>query len=89
LKAENRKLYERIDELRNEQVSLHKQVERLEEDLASTYLRYRDEYDARKLLIADMNELRVQHEETLAAKNSAEALQGEKEDPVMLRIALK
>lgn len=89
LKAENRRLYEKIDTLRNEQVELHHQVERLEEDLGSQYLKYRDEYDARKLLIADMNELRYQHEELLAAKSSAESQEGEKEDPVMLRIALK
>ena len=82
-------MYEKIDELRNEHVSLHEQVSRLEEELASEYLRYRDEYDARKLLVSDINELRYQHEEMLAARSNAEALEGEKEDPVMLRIALK
>lgn len=88
LKMENRQLYEKIDELKDERVSLDEQVSRLEEELASQYLRYRDEYDARKLLIADVNELRYQQEEMMAARN-AEAAEGEKEDPVMLRIALK
>jgi len=89
IKAKNRQLYETIDELRNEHVSLKEQVSRLEEELASQYLRYRDEFDARKLLIADVNELRYQNEELLAAKTHTETQDAHKEDPVMLRIALR
>jgi len=89
LKVKNRQLHETIDELRNEHVSLKEQVSQLEEDLAAQYLRYRDEFDARKLLIADVNELRYQNEELLAAKTSTQTQDVSNEDPVMLRIALK
>jgi len=89
LKVKNRQLYETVDELRNEQVSLNEQVKKLEDELAAQYLRYRDEFDARKLLIADANDLRRQNEELLAAKNSTRSKDINKEDPVMLRIALR
>jgi len=91
LKVKNRQLYETIDELRNEHVSLKEQVSRLDKELASQYQRYRDEFDARKLLIADVNELRHQNEELLAVKTKphTETQDADKEDPVMLRIALR
>lgn len=89
LKVKNRQLYETIDELRSEHVSLKEQVSKLEEELAAQYLRYRDEFDARKLLIADVNELRYQKEELLAARCNTETQATDKEDSVMLRIALK
>jgi len=89
LKVKNRQLYETVDELRNEQVSLNEQLKKLEDELAAQYLRYRDEFDARKLLIADANDLRRQNEELLAAKNITRSKDINKEDPVMLRIALR
>jgi len=79
-------LYETVDELRAEHVSLKSQVNKLEEDLASQYLRYRDQFDARKLLISDVNTryhnelLVVPNDETHGANNG---------DPVMLRLALR
>jgi len=93
LKVKNRQLYEVIDELRNEQVSLQEQVSKLEEDLALQYQHYRNESDARKLLIADINDLRYRNEELLAAKSNpvckTETDGSHREDPVMLRIALR
>jgi len=89
LKVKNHQLYETVDDLRNEHVSLKEQVKKLEDELASQYLRYRDEFDARKLLIADINDLRRQNEELLAAKNITRTQDVNKEDPVMLRIALR
>ncbi len=62
------------------------QVERLQEELAAEYLRYRDECDARKLLVTDLNELRAQQEEAAAADSEDEA---EQEDPLTLKIALR
>ena len=89
LKNENKKLYARIDELRQEQKALEMQVEQLQAEVAAEYLRYRDECDARKLLIADINDLRYQQEDMLMAKQSMEEITEEKEDPVLMRIALK
>ena len=50
--------------------------------------KYRDECDARKLLIADINDLRYQQEDYLASKASTTQTEVE-EDPVMLKLALK
>lgn len=85
----NRQLHETIDELRNKHMSLNEQVSSLEQELASSYERYRDEYDARKLLISDVNELRIRNEELMAARGHVETQDADKEDPVMLRIALR
>lgn len=89
LKLENQKLYERIDEMRNDQRALEEQVMKLSEELQSTYLMYRDECDARKLLISDINELRYQQEEAMMLKQVQGTTDAAKDDPVMLRIALK
>lgn len=88
LKEENKKLYQRIDELRQEQLNLEAQVQELQEEVAAEYLRYRDECDARKLLVADINDLKYQQEDVLMSKKNAKD-EEEKDDPITLRIALK
>ena len=65
------------------------QVEKLQEELASEYLRYRDECDARKLLVSDINDLRYQQEDIALSKQGMKDLDEVEEDPVMLKIALK
>ncbi|ELT95990.1 hypothetical protein CAPTEDRAFT_174103 [Capitella teleta] len=89
LKEQNRGLFGRIDELCQEKLDLEAQVEKLQEELAAEYLRYRDECDARKLLVADINDLRYQQEDVLRSKKNSKENEEEKDDPVMLRIALK
>lgn len=90
MKRENEKLLGVISNLRENELTLNAQVEKLQEELASEYLKYRNECDARKMLIADMNDLRAQQED--ASKNSmleTENADGKKEDVTFLRIALK
>ena len=41
MKKENQRLYQRIDDLKQHQCSLQAQVEKLQEELAAEYLRYR------------------------------------------------
>ena len=65
------------------------QVIKLSEELQSMYLLYRDECDSRKLLISDINELRYQQEEAMMVKQVQGTTDVAKDDPVMLRIALK
>ena len=90
LKNENKALRKKIDDMNRDQVALRVQVERLQDELAAEYLRYRDECDARKLLIADINDLRFQQEESKeAAKQMHEDGETEHDDPHMLKIALK
>lgn len=50
---------------------------------------YRKELDARKLLINDANDLRNQQEKRAVEKEGIDEQGMKKEDPVMMRIALK
>ncbi|XP_005105955.1 translin-associated factor X-interacting protein 1 [Aplysia californica] len=88
LKKENRDLYGKISSLMNEQHDLKEQVNRLKTKLSEEYHKYRDECDARKLLVADINDLRYQQEDYLASKNTAQQNQDTEEDPVILKMAL-
>ena len=63
------------------------QVERLQEELAAEYLKFRDECDARRLLVNDLNELRNQQEDLMRSDRGQTTEKGE--DPVILKIALK
>ncbi|XP_032710051.1 translin-associated factor X-interacting protein 1 isoform X6 [Lontra canadensis] len=60
-------------------------VSKLRKNLAEEYLRYLSERDARKILIADLNELRYQREDMSLAQSPG--IWGE--DPVKLTLALK
>ncbi|XP_035970919.1 translin-associated factor X-interacting protein 1 isoform X4 [Halichoerus grypus] len=64
---------------------LRLQVSKLRKNLAEEYLRYLSERDARKILIADLNELRYQREDMSLAQSPG--IWGE--DPVKLTLALK
>ncbi|XP_019510987.1 PREDICTED: translin-associated factor X-interacting protein 1 isoform X4 [Hipposideros armiger] len=64
---------------------LRLQVTKLRKNLAEEYLRYLSERDARKVLIADLNELRYQREDMSLAQSPG--IWGE--DPVKLTVALK
>lgn len=90
LKNENKRLMKKIDGLHGEQGNLEAQVEKLQEELAAEYLRYRDQCDARKMLVADINDLRNQQEDMIMSKQSMDELEeGEKDDPITLKIALR
>ncbi|XP_047691217.1 translin-associated factor X-interacting protein 1 isoform X4 [Prionailurus viverrinus] len=64
---------------------LRLQVSKLRKNLAEEYLHYLSERDARKILIADLNELRYQREDMSLAQSPG--IWGE--DPVKLTLALK
>ncbi|XP_067905637.1 translin-associated factor X-interacting protein 1 [Heterodontus francisci] len=86
LKNEKIQLLERIDNLLKVQDSLETQVSKLQKELAAEYERYREQYDARQLLISDMNNLRYQQE---ASKDSYIQEVEAVEDTVKLKLALK
>ncbi|KAL4234843.1 Translin-associated factor X-interacting protein 1 [Mactra antiquata] len=86
LKQENKNLYKRIEDLKNESKDLQTQVGKLQDDLANQYKLYRDERDARKLLQSDINDLRYQQEDYQMSQKKEDE---EEDDPVMLKIALK
>lgn len=86
LRHENKSLYQKIEDLKNDGKDLLTQVAKLQDDLANQYKLYRDERDARKLLQSDINDLRYQQEDYQMSQKKEDE---EEEDPVMLKIALK
>ncbi|CAK7318690.1 Translin-associated factor X-interacting protein 1 [Vulpes lagopus] len=85
LKKEKMNLLKLIDKKNEEKISLQSEVSKLRKNLAEEYLRYLTERDARKILIADLNELRYQREDMSLAQSPG--IWGE--DPVKLTLALK
>uniref|UniRef100_A0A2K5DZR0 Translin associated factor X interacting protein 1 n=1 Tax=Aotus nancymaae TaxID=37293 RepID=A0A2K5DZR0_AOTNA len=85
LKKEKMNLLKLIDRKNKEKISLQSQVTKLRKNLAEEYLHYLCERDARKILIADLNELRYQREDMSLAQSPG--ISGE--DPVKLTLALK
>ncbi|XP_032179460.1 translin-associated factor X-interacting protein 1 isoform X4 [Mustela erminea] len=85
LKREKMNLLKLIDKKNEEKISLQSEVSKLRKNLAEEYLRYLSERDARKILIADLNELRYQREDMSLAQSPG--IWGE--DPVKLTLALK
>ncbi|XP_070254268.1 translin-associated factor X-interacting protein 1 isoform X1 [Myotis yumanensis] len=85
LKKEKMSLLKLIDKKNEEKISLQSEVTKLRKSLAEEYLRYLTERDARKILIADLNELRYQREDMSLAQSPG--VWGE--DPVKLALALK
>uniref|UniRef100_A0A8C8ZAC1 Translin associated factor X interacting protein 1 n=1 Tax=Prolemur simus TaxID=1328070 RepID=A0A8C8ZAC1_PROSS len=85
LKKEKMKLLKLIDKKNEEKISLQSEVSKLRKSLAEEYLHYLSERDARKILIADLNELRYQREDMSLAQSPG--IWGE--DPVKLTLALK
>ncbi|XP_003936362.2 translin-associated factor X-interacting protein 1 isoform X3 [Saimiri boliviensis] len=85
LKKEKMNLLKLIDRKNEEKISLQSQVTKLRKNLAEEYLHYLSERDARKILIADLNELRYQREDMSLAQSPR--IWGE--DPVKLTLALK
>ncbi|XP_062968212.1 translin-associated factor X-interacting protein 1 [Cynocephalus volans] len=85
LKKEKMNLLKLIDKKNEEKISLQSEVTKLRKNLAQEYLHYLSERDARKILIADLNELRYQREDMSLAQSPG--IWGE--DPVKLTLALK
>nr|KAF6412106.1 translin associated factor X interacting protein 1 [Rousettus aegyptiacus] len=85
LKKEKMNLLKIIDKKNEEKISLQSEVTKLRKTLAEEYLRYLSERDARKILIADLNELRYQREDMSLAQSPG--IWGE--DPMKLTVALK
>ncbi|XP_034796354.1 translin-associated factor X-interacting protein 1 isoform X9 [Pan paniscus] len=84
LKKEKMNLLKLIDKKNEEKISLQSEVTKLRKNLAEEYLHYLSERDARKILIADLNELRYQREDMSLAQSPG--IWGE--DPVKLTLAL-
>ncbi|CAF1133761.1 unnamed protein product [Rotaria sordida] len=89
LKEEKRRLQQNIRQLTNQNQNLETNIQRLQEEVSNQYQLYRKELDARKLLINDANDLRNQQEKRTDEKEGLDEQGIKKEDPIMMRIALK
>lgn len=89
LKQEKLELLEKIDAMKEEHQSLQMQIGKLQDEVALEYQKYRDECDARKLLVSDINDMRYQQEDFQKSQANQQQSEEEKEDPVKLKIALK
>ncbi|CAF3214446.1 unnamed protein product [Rotaria socialis] len=89
LKEEKRRLQQTIRQLTNQNQNLETNIQRLQDEVASQYQLYRKELDARKLLMNDANDLRNQQEKRIEDKEGIDEQGMKKEDPIMMRIALK
>ncbi|XP_067409207.1 translin-associated factor X-interacting protein 1 [Emydura macquarii macquarii] len=85
LKKEKLYLLKLIDKMKEEKESLQAQVNKLRKNVAKEYVRYLNECDARKLLLADLNEMRNQQLEM--SLRQVQDVKGE--DLVKLTLALK
>ncbi|NXK51168.1 TXIP1 protein, partial [Chauna torquata] len=85
LKQEKQYLLKFIDNMKEEKSSLQTQVEHLQTSIAEEYARYLNEYGARKLLLAKLNDM---HNEQLnRERHQVQDVKGE--DVVKLTLALK
>ncbi|XP_053905408.1 translin-associated factor X-interacting protein 1 isoform X1 [Malaclemys terrapin pileata] len=85
LKKEKLYLLKLIDKMKEEKGSLQTQVNKLRKNVAKEYMRYINECDARKLLLADLNEMRNQQLEM--SLRQVQEVKGE--DLVKVTLALK
>uniref|UniRef100_A0A9J8DEM9 Translin-associated factor X interacting protein 1 n=1 Tax=Cyprinus carpio carpio TaxID=630221 RepID=A0A9J8DEM9_CYPCA len=85
LKRECQRLQRVIESMRGQQTALQIQVDHLKEDLATQYQLYRDERDARKLLITRISTM-TSTQDTEHDDNNEE---DESEDPVVVKMALQ
>lgn len=88
LKAEKQRLLEYIQTLNNEQKDLKTQVSKLQKELSEEYMKYREECDARKLLVSDINDLRYQQDDYMMSQQKAQS-EDAQDDPQTLKIALR
>ncbi|KAJ1081829.1 hypothetical protein NDU88_002002 [Pleurodeles waltl] len=85
LKTEKLILLKQIDKLKTDRSFLKTQVAKLQKELAKQYYHFRNEFDARKLLISDINEMKFQREDVKQSHSQDVA----SEDPAVLALALK
>ncbi|XP_051580130.1 translin-associated factor X-interacting protein 1-like [Myxocyprinus asiaticus] len=85
LKQERRHLQSIIESMKGQESALQIQVDRLKEDLATQYQLYRDERDARRLLIAKVSSMHS----TQDIDDDDNKEEVKPEDPGMLKLALQ
>eukprot|EP00064_Thunnus_orientalis_P007298 superscaffoldBa00000800_g7318 len=86
LKREKQQLQEEIEAMREKEKATQAVVDHLQSELSNQYLQYREERDARKMLIWQLNNL---SRCSVKEEHSADERTEENKDPVELQLALK
>ncbi|XP_042267467.1 translin-associated factor X-interacting protein 1 isoform X1 [Thunnus maccoyii] len=86
LKREKQQLQEEIEAMREKEKATQAVVDHLQSELSNQYLQYREERDARKMLIWQLNNLTRC---SVKEEHSADERTEENKDPVELQLALK
>lgn len=90
LVREKMELLDLLEEKRESEINMSAQITRLQEELGDQYRKYRNEHEMRKMLLSDINELKQQQQHSKADQSQEQQdASNEKDDPVMLKIALK
>lgn len=84
LKREKLALIEELDASKEERYSLKRQIERLQEEVEEQYKLYRNEADARKMLVSDIIELKYRVDAPAMKSDSV----SEKDDTTLLKFKL-
>jgi len=87
LKRNRMDLLRYIDNTKEKEEALQAQVVKLQEELSIEYRKFRNESDMRKLLIADINDMR-HHQEDLK-RAAGQGTGADEDDPVRMKLALK
>ncbi|XP_014666202.1 PREDICTED: translin-associated factor X-interacting protein 1-like [Priapulus caudatus] len=88
MQKDGNKVLEIVANLKEDKLGLEVIVEKLKSSLAEQYMDYREQHDARHLLVLEINELRF-HLQEREQQRTAHASQRSHDDPVILSIALK
>ncbi|XP_045892536.1 translin-associated factor X-interacting protein 1 isoform X4 [Micropterus dolomieu] len=86
LKREKQQLQRDIEAMTEKEKAMQAVVERLQSELSNQYLQYREEHDARKLLIWQLSDLT---RGSLKEEHPADGNTEEAKDPVELQLALR
>jgi len=101
LRKENIRLLQKIDSMKEKEKDYQAQIDKISEELAHEYERYKNECDQRRMLVQDLNEMRYQREQEQSVSgaggsqmdgdaNETHDMEPEQQDdPIILKIALR
>ncbi|TNN08390.1 Translin-associated factor X-interacting protein isoform 2 [Schistosoma japonicum] len=89
LKREIIRLRDLVSQLREDKISLETQVEHLTQSVKDEHDKFRNEADAKLLLISEINALRMQFDEIEGISKKIPNKTNQHDDPILLKIALE
>ncbi|CAH8531958.1 unnamed protein product [Schistosoma intercalatum] len=89
LKREIIRLRELVSQLKEDKIGLETQVEQLTQSIKEEHDKFRYEADAKRLLISEINAMRMQFDESEGVSKQLQSKTNRQDDPVLLKIALE